>query len=93
VPGGAWFPPFVETVIALSIVYMAIENIIGVDLRRRLLLTILFGPCTASVSRTACAKTCSSPARIFSSRCLPSTSGSEIGQLLVLAVMLPALAP
>src|SRR3989442_3932414 len=35
-PNGAWFPPFVEMMIALSIVYMALENIIGVDLRPRL---------------------------------------------------------
>ena len=31
-PRGAWFPPFVETPIAASIVYMALENIVGVDL-------------------------------------------------------------
>src|SRR4051812_41519388 len=38
-PAGAWFPPFVEMMIALSIVYMALENIVSVDLRRRLVLT------------------------------------------------------
>ena len=42
-PAGAWFPPFVEMMIALSIVYMALENIVGVDLRRRLVLTGMFG--------------------------------------------------
>src|SRR2546427_558336 len=42
-PAGAWFPPFVETAIAASIVYMALENIVGVDLRRRWLTTSLFG--------------------------------------------------
>ena len=42
-PTGAWFPPFVEAAIAASIVYMALEDIVGVDLRRRWLLTGLFG--------------------------------------------------
>src|SRR5206468_6951875 len=42
-PAGSWFPPFVETAIAASIVYMALENIMGVSLRRRVLLTALFG--------------------------------------------------
>ena len=42
-PSGTWFPPFVETAIAASIVYMALENIMGVDLERRVLITGLFG--------------------------------------------------
>ena len=42
-PPGTWFPPFVETAIAASIVYMALENIMGVDLERRILITGLFG--------------------------------------------------
>jgi hypothetical protein len=28
VPGGSWFPPLVETLIAMSIVYMALENVV-----------------------------------------------------------------
>jgi hypothetical protein len=42
-PSGTWFPPFVETAIAASIVYMALENIMGVSLERRILITGLFG--------------------------------------------------
>ena len=42
-PSGKWFPPFVEAAIAASIVYMALENIMGVDLKRRVLITGLFG--------------------------------------------------
>jgi hypothetical protein len=34
-PPGRWFPPFVEMMIAVSIVYMALENIVGASLRRR----------------------------------------------------------
>ncbi len=31
-PDALWFPPLIETLIATSIVYMALENIVGVDL-------------------------------------------------------------
>ena len=34
-PERFWFPPLVETWIAISILYMAFENIIGANLRRR----------------------------------------------------------
>ena len=28
-PDALWFPPLIETLIAMSIVYMALENIVG----------------------------------------------------------------
>ena len=28
-PDALWFPPLIETLIAISIVYMALENIVG----------------------------------------------------------------
>src|SRR5207244_7989016 len=42
-PAGAWFPPFVEMTIAASIVYMALENIMGIEFARRMLIAGLFG--------------------------------------------------
>ena len=33
-PGALWFPPLIETLIAMSIVYMALENIVGAEARR-----------------------------------------------------------
>src|ERR1043166_9042052 len=43
-PDGLWFPPLVETLIACSIIYMALENIVGSRaLRRRWLVTFAFG--------------------------------------------------
>src|SRR5262249_13898107 len=42
-PVGTWFPPFVETAIAASIFYMAIENIIGANLSQRWRIAGLFG--------------------------------------------------
>ena len=64
-PDALWFPPLVETLIAASIVYMALENIVGgrtlaaaVDDRLR-----RSAWCTGSASRSRCARRCSSPGR------------------------------
>ena len=42
-PDAGWFPPLVDTLIAASIFYMALENIVSPDLRRRWLLAFGFG--------------------------------------------------
>lgn len=43
VPDAFWFPPLIETLIAASIVYMALENIVGAKLQRRWLIAFGFG--------------------------------------------------
>ena len=43
VPSGAWFAPLVETLIAASILYMAIENVLRPNLARRWMVSALFG--------------------------------------------------
>ena len=82
-PGALWFPPLIETLIAASIVYMALENVIFQLLaappplaRRRspsrspradflaLGSPSRSGWCTASASRSRCARRCSSRGRI-----------------------------
>src|SRR6266851_4423631 len=42
-PGALWFPPLVETLIAISILYMAIENVLGTNLGRRWMISFGFG--------------------------------------------------
>ena len=42
-PDSLWFPPLIETLIAISIVYMAFENIVGAKLQRRWVVTFAFG--------------------------------------------------
>ncbi len=42
-PSAGWFPPLVETAVALSIVYTAIENFFEVGVLRRALLALGFG--------------------------------------------------
>ncbi len=91
-PAGAWFPPFVETAIAASIVYMALENIVGVGLERRWLITGLFG----LVHGFGFSYGLKENLQFAGSHLLVSlfsfNVGIEIGQLAVLAVVLPALA-
>src|SRR5207249_10131615 len=42
-PRALWFPPLIEVLIALSILYMAFENIVGPKLERRWLIAFGFG--------------------------------------------------
>ncbi|HEX7546180.1 MAG TPA: HupE/UreJ family protein [Gemmatimonadaceae bacterium] len=42
-PTALWFPPLIEVLITLSIVYMALENIVGPKLERRWLIAFGFG--------------------------------------------------
>lgn len=91
-PAGRWFPPFVETLIALSIVYMALENIVGASLRRRWIIAGLFG----LVHGFGFADTLSEQLQFAGSNLLISllsfNIGIEIGQLAVLCAFVPALA-
>ena len=77
-PAGSWFPPFVETAIAASIVYMALENIIGVEARaaRPRHRPVRPGPRLRLLVRAA-ARTSSSPAPTCWCRCSRSTSASR----------------
>jgi hypothetical protein len=91
-PVGAWFPPFIETAIAVSIVYMALENIVGASLRRRWIIAGLFG----LVHGFGFADILREQLQFAGSHLLVSlfsfNVGIEIGQLAVLCVFVPALA-
>ena len=91
-PVGAWFPPFIEMAIAVSIVYMALENIVGASLRRRWIIAGLFG----LVHGFGFADILKEQLQFAGSNLLVSlfsfNVGIEIGQLAVLCVFVPALA-
>jgi hypothetical protein len=91
-PSGAWFPPFVESAIAASIVYMALENIIGVDLGRRVLITGLFGLVHGFGFSYGLQENFQFAGTHLLVSLFAFNVGIEIGQIMVLAVMLPALA-
>jgi hypothetical protein len=91
-PVGAWFPPFIEMAIAVSIVYMALENIVGASLRRRWIIAGLFG----LVHGFGFADILREQLQFAGSNLLVSlfsfNIGIEIGQLAILCVFVPALA-
>jgi len=91
-PTGDWFPPFVETAIAASIVYMALENVVGARLGHRWIVAGLFGV----VHGFGFSYGLQERLQLAGSHLLVSlftfNVGIELGQLLVLAVAVPALA-
>jgi len=91
-PTGDWFPPFVETAIAASIVYMALENIVGADLKRRWLVTGLFGLVHGFGFSYGLKENLQFAGQHLLVSLFAFNIGIEIGQIAVLAVMLPALA-
>jgi len=91
-PSGAWFPPFVETAIAASIVYMALENIMGVNLERRVLITGLFGLVHGFGFSYGLQENFQFAGTHLLVSLFAFNVGIELGQILVLAVLLPALA-
>ncbi|MEK6697681.1 MAG: HupE/UreJ family protein [Nitrospirota bacterium] len=92
VPVGAWFPPLVETLIAASIVYMALENIVVTDLRYRWLITGLFGLMHGFGFSYGLAQNLQFAGSHLLVSLLSFNIGIEIGQILMLLVALPALA-
>jgi hypothetical protein len=92
-PGALWFPPLIETLIAASIVYMALENIFGVtSLRRRWMITFAFGLVHGFGFSFALRETLQFAGSHLLTSLLSFNVGVELGQLLVLAALVPALA-
>ena len=90
-PDALWFPPLVETMIAMSIVYMALENILGVRLKRRWLITFGFGLVHGFGFSFALRETLQFAGDHLLMSLLSFNVGVELGQLLVIAVLVPML--
>ena len=91
-PDVLWFPPLVETLIALSIVYMAFENIVSPKLERRWLITFGFGLIHGFGFSFALRETLQLAGSHVLTSLLAFNVGVELGQLLVLVVLVPLLA-
>jgi len=92
VPSVLWFPPLIETLIALSIVYMAFENIIGFDQRNRWLVTFGFGLIHGFGFSFLLTESLQFAGGYLLTALLSFNVGVELGQLLVLCVVVPLLA-
>jgi hypothetical protein len=90
-PGALWFPPLIETMIAASIVYMALENIVGARLQRRWLITFGFGLVHGFGFSFALRESLQFAGSHLLTSLLAFNVGVELGQLLVLAILIPGL--
>lgn len=90
-PDALWFPPLIETLIAISIVYMALENIIGSQVQRRWIITFGFGLVHGFGFSFVLQQTLQFAGSHMLTSLLAFNVGVEIGQLLVLAVIVPML--
>ena len=90
-PGAPWFPPLVEMLIALSIVYMALENIVGSNVERRWMITFVFGLVHGFGFSFALRETLQFAGTHLVTSLLAFNVGVELGQLLVLALLIPLL--
>src|SRR6202171_777005 len=91
-PSALWFPPLIETLIACSIVYMALENIVGgTTVERRWMITFGFGLVHGFGFSFALRQTMQFAGSHLLASLLSFNLGVELGQLLVLALMIPAL--
>ena len=90
-PGALWFPPLIETLIAISILYMAIENVLGTNLGRRWMITFGFGLVHGFAFSFALRDTLQFAGSHLLTSLLSFNLGVELGQLLVLAVLVPVL--
>lgn len=90
-PDALWFPPLVEALIAGSILYMALENVVGSSARRRWVIAFAFGLVHGFGFSFALRETLQFAGDHLVTALLSFNAGVELGQLLVLAVLVPVL--
>ncbi len=90
-PGTLWFPPLIETLIALSIVYMAFENIVGARLSHRWIVTFGFGLIHGFGFAFLFSDTLQFAGGHLFSSLLAFNVGVELGQLTILLLVIPLL--
>ncbi len=90
-PNTLWFPPLVEMLIAISIVYMALENILGAKLQRRWMIAFAFGLVHGFGFSFALRDTLQFAGGHLVTSLLAFNVGVELGQLMVLVLLVPAL--
>ncbi len=92
-PSALWFPPLIETLIAASIVYMALENIVGTtSVNHRWMITFGFGLVHGFGFSFALHETLQFAGSHLVTSLLAFNVGVELGQVLVLAILVPVLA-
>jgi HupE / UreJ protein len=90
-PEALWFPPLIETLIAASIFYMALENIVVNSPRRRWIITFCFGLVHGFAFSFGLQNTLQFAGSHLLLSLLSFNIGIELGQLLVLLLCVPLL--
>ena len=90
-PEALWFPPLIETLIALSIVFMAFENILGRPLTNRWMVACGFGLVHGFGFSFALSESLQFAGAHLLTSLLSFNIGVELGQLFVLALVVPLL--
>ena len=98
VPDALWFPPLIETLIAVTIIYMALENIVyaalgklGDDISRRWIIAFAFGLVHGFGFSFALHESLQFAGNHLMTALFGFNLGVEIGQIAVLLVLIPAL--
>ena len=90
-PDALWFPPLIETLIAISILYMAVENVVTSNVRHRWLLAFGFGLVYGFGFSFALRQNLQFAGEHLLTSLLSFNVGVELGQLLVLVLLVPLL--
>ena len=98
IPDALWFPPLIETLIAVTIIYMALENIVyaalgklGSDISRRWIIAFAFGLVHGFGFSFALRGSLQFAGDHLMTALFGFNVGVEIGQIAVLLVLIPAL--
>ena len=91
VPNFLWFPPLIETAIALSIVYMAFENIVGSQWEKRWMIAFGFGLVHGFGFSFALSEILQFAGGHLLTSLLAFNLGVEIGQLFIILLAVPLL--
>ena len=90
-PNALWFPPLIETLIAASIFYMAVENVVAANVRTRFGIAFGFGLIHGFGFSFALRNTLQFAGDHVLTSLLSFNVGIELGQLLVLLLLVPVL--
>ena len=91
VPSAIWFPSLIESLIALSIVYMALENIFGVKQEHRWIVTFGFGLVHGFGFSFLLTESMQFAGSHLLASLLAFNLGVELGQILVLLIVVPVI--
>ncbi len=90
-PDAQWFPPLIETLIATSIFYMALENIVVERPKRRWIITFMFGLVHGFGFSFGLKQTLQFAGSHLLTSLLSFNIGVELGQIFVLMLAVPVL--